>query len=204
MTPVSVQMYFLLWLQSKPWSWSRLWVRTTHWSLGDSDLHFWSQREQSSDERRLPHVTSADETHLRTHTHIQSFLYSAVNDWTTWLYLRPVSRDWWWIFSLQVFYIWSSTPALTVLDRCDRLLLFHRRCRDDRQVPENVARAHPSLWQETDGWRLELPVSWEYISVWRSRGAGWRLTGHDKDKPCCPVNTLLHPEASAEHRCLYG
>lgn len=62
----------------------------------------------------------------------------------------------------------AHTPALTVTACSDWLLPFCCCSANDRQVPQDTTRAHPSLRHKTDGWRPTLPVSYEYIIVWQS------------------------------------
>lgn len=62
----------------------------------------------------------------------------------------------------------THTPALTVTACSDWLLPFCCCSTNDRQVPQDTTRAHPSLRHKTDGWRLTLPVSYGYIILWQS------------------------------------
>ena len=97
--------------------------------------------------------------------------------------LLPIKHTWentnvkllWFSLSGDIFLgkLFSRFPWVTVITHTPALTVTAAApigccSTNDRQVPQDTTRAHPSLRHKTDGWRLTLPVSYGYIILWQS------------------------------------
>lgn len=157
-------------------------VNNTHWGFGDSDFYLRSQREQTFDERRLPHVASADETHLRTHKLHFCNLLCHLSHVGIFSFKRGLFRFQWicWVNIL------NSTPAL--------IGCFHFAT----AVP-TTAKSHRTRLR-----LIHLPDTRPIDGGWCCQRATNTSSsdGAAKRDPRSPINTMFHSQPSSEYFCL--